>query len=53
MEQVSKRGLLTPLMQGKIARLGTKAEPLVIGDWELSIEYVGGKLEVFHAVYRP
>jgi hypothetical protein len=52
LEQAEARGVLQPLINGTVKRLGTKAQPLVIDNWELSLEMVNGELEVFHAVPR-
>jgi len=50
LEQVEKSGDLGPLLGGQVKRLGTEEAPYVKGGWELSFDYVDGKVEVLHAV---
>ncbi len=53
LEQAELSGKLGPLLRGQVPRLGTKQMPFRVGEWELSLELVAGRIEVLHAVYRP
>jgi len=53
LESMDLQGRLLPLMNKQAERIGSKQSPMRIGEWELSVELVNGKLEVLHANYRP
>jgi hypothetical protein len=53
LEQAEARGFLTSLLQSGRGRLGSRDVPLRVGDWELAVELIDGRLEVFHANYQP
>jgi hypothetical protein len=53
LEEAEAGGGLRPLLRREVLRLGTPEQPFRIGDWELALEWVGGRLEVFHAVFKP
>lgn len=52
-ETVMKRGLLDGIIASRSGTIGSPESPLQVGDWELAFEFARGRIELYHANYRP